>query len=129
MLKRIGLLVLLAPVFAGTVALIPQPVYASVAGSGLKQFAIESDCTGETLDSSNCGIIKYLLIFVNVLSGLVGIVVVGMIIFGGIQYSMAGDDPQKIQEAKKKISNALLGLVTFIFTYIFLQWVVPGGIF
>lgn len=88
------------------------------------------DCADvASLTPANCGIVKWLLIFINALAALVGIVVIGMIIIGGIQYSSAGDDPNKVQEAKKKITNALLALLTFIFMYAFLQWVVPGGVF
>lgn len=93
---------------------------------------VKSDCNpdgGAALDSSNCGIVKYLTIIINVLSAIVGVVIVMMIIVGGIQYSAAGDDPQKVQAAKTKITNALLALFLFIFMYSLLQWLVPGGIF
>ena len=129
-IKKLYFLTLLLPCLATTAAwLTPQPAYASPVQSGIGQFAVGSDCKAENLDSNNCGIIKYLLIFINVLSGLVGVVVVGMIVIGGIQYSAAGDDPQKVQEAKKRVSNAVLALLAYIFMYAFLQWVVPGGVF
>jgi hypothetical protein len=80
-------------------------------------------------DDNDCGIIRYLLIFINVLSALVGIVVVIMIIIGGIQYSTAADNPQAAIEAKKRIANAILALILYTFTFSFLQWVVPGGLF
>jgi len=91
--------------------------------------SIEADCKGDTLNEENCGIVRYLVRFINALSGVVGLVIVSMIIVGGIQYSSAGDDPQKVSAAKTKITNALLALLVFIFMFAFLQWVVPGGIF
>lgn len=94
--------------------------------------AIETDCApenGAPLSQHNCGIVKYLLLFINVLSSIVGIVIVIMIIIGGIQYSTAADNPQAAVEAKKRIANAILALLLFIFMFSFLQWVVPGGIF
>ncbi len=94
-----------------------------------KQFNAPCNDPNGTITASNCGIVAYLQLFINVLSGLVGIVIVIMIIWGGIEYSSAGNDPQKVGAAKSKISNALLALVVFIFMYSFLQWVVPGGIF
>ena len=72
---------------------------------------------------------SYLLLFINVLSGIVGIVVIMMVVVGGIQYSASAGDPQKVNAAKKRIANALLALVAYIFLYAFLQWIVPGGIF
>jgi hypothetical protein len=66
---------------------------------------------------------------VDILSAGVAVVVVGAIIVGGIQYSIAGDNPQAVTAAKKRITNALLALVAFIFSFAFLQWLIPGGIF
>lgn len=78
---------------------------------------------------ANNPIVKDINIFINFLAGLVGIVVVGAIILGGIQYTMAGDNPQAVSAAKKRITDGLIALVAFAFTYAFLQWLVPGGVF
>ncbi len=66
---------------------------------------------------------------VNFLAIGVGVVVTGAIVLGGIQYSMSGEKPESVSAAKKRISNALLALLAFIFMYAFLQWLVPGGVF
>lgn len=65
----------------------------------------------------------------NFLSALVGIVVIGSIILGGIQYSASHGDPGAVAKAKKRIVNALLAFVSYIFLYAFLQWLIPGGPF
>lgn len=78
---------------------------------------------------NDCGIIRYLLIFINALSALVGVVIVGVITVGGIQYSTAADNPQATMAAKKRIGNAIAALLLYIFMFSFLQWLVPGGIF
>lgn len=89
-----------------------------------------NDCnaTGGNINQGNCGIIRYLVMFINILSAIVGVVVVSSIIYGGIQYSMAGSDPSKIGEAKNRIRNALIALLFFIFGYSFLNYLVPGGV-
>lgn len=89
---------------------------------------LNADCQDTNITSSNCGIVRYLVTFINILTAVVGLVVVLMIIVGGIQYSAARDNPQAVQAAKGKIINALLGLVAYIFTSAFLQYIVPGGI-
>lgn len=66
---------------------------------------------------------------INFLSYGIGIVVVGMIIVGGIQYATSGGVPQKIEAARRRITNALIALVLYIFMFAILQWLVPGGIF
>ena len=85
------------------------------------------DCV-DNQSAANCGITRYILLFINVLSATLGVVVTIVIITAGIQYSASGGDPQAIASAKKRIANALLALVLFAFMYGFLQWIVPGGI-
>ncbi len=74
-------------------------------------------------------IIQDLNVIVNILGAVVGVVVTGVIILGGIQYSMAGDSPDAVGKAKKRITNGLIALAAFFLTYAFLQWIIPGGVF
>lgn len=97
---------------------------------------VKSDCKGPDIkagvdptDPNHCGILDLLQTAINVLSALVGITVVIMIIVGGIQYSSAEDNPQKIAAARSKIVNALIALFVFIFMFALLQYLIPGGIF
>jgi hypothetical protein len=66
---------------------------------------------------------------INLLSASVGIIVVIMVIIGGIQYMTASGNPQAVAVAKKRITNAIIALVSLIFMYSVLQWLIPGGIF
>lgn len=77
----------------------------------------------------NNQITKDLNLIVNFLSAGVGIVIIAVIIIGGIQYSLAGDNSTATGEAKKRIVNGVIALAAFIFSYAFLQWLIPGGIF
>jgi hypothetical protein len=91
----------------------------------------DGDCKGvsfQQLNEDNCGILKILIVVTNVLSAIAAVVIIMMIIIGGIQYSMAGPDPGKVQAAKQKIINAIIALLLFIFGFALLQWLVPGGI-
>ena len=81
------------------------------------------------VDVSENWIVKDIQILVDFLSVGVGIIVIGVIIFGGIRYAAAGDNPQAVAAAKQWIINGLIALVAYIFTFAFLQWVVPGGVF
>ena len=80
-------------------------------------------------DLSSNPIVKDITVIVNFLSAGIGIVIVGMIILGGIQYAMAGDSPDAVSKAKQRITNALIALFAFLFLFAFVQWLVPGGIF
>jgi hypothetical protein len=72
-------------------------------------------------------IVKDLNLIINVLSGLVLLVVIGVLMAGGIQYAMAGKPEQTVQ-ARKRITNGLIALFSFFFIWAFLQWLIPGGI-
>ncbi|HCM52172.1 TPA: hypothetical protein DIS56_03535 [Candidatus Saccharibacteria bacterium] len=93
---------------------------------GEKQFR---DCLAQYAVSEANPIIKRINTIVKFLSGLVAVVITGVIILGGIQYSMAGDKAEAVTAAKKRIYNALIALVVFILMFTFLQWLIPGGIF
>lgn len=86
------------------------------------------DCSQRPLSKENCGILDIIITLTQILSGIVGIVVVIMIAYGGIEYSASRDKPEIVQAAKKHIFNALLALVIYLFTMTFLQWIIPGGL-
>ncbi len=86
----------------------------------------KDDCT--TLTVIDCGILHWIIIITNTLSIMVGVIVVAVIVAGGIQYTAAGDDPQKVQAAKTRITNAIIALVVSIFMTVFLNWIIPGGV-
>jgi hypothetical protein len=92
---------------------------------------LKSDCKpeqGNALTPEHCGIVRYIVDIINALSAIVGIVIVIMIAVGGIEYSTARDNPQQVSAARNRIRNAIIALVLYLFTFSFLQWLVPGGI-
>ncbi len=72
-------------------------------------------------------IVSYLTAIVNFLSMGVGIVIIGSVMVGGIQYMTAGGNPQSTQAAIGRITNALIALITFIFLFAFFNWLMPSG--
>ena len=86
-------------------------------------------CTGGDIsDPNNCPIVGRLVLAINVLSAAVGLIVIAVIVFSGIQYSSSRDDPQVVAAAKGRIMNAIIALVVFIFSWTILQWLIPGGV-
>ena len=88
----------------------------------------EQPCENENVSKDNCGIIAYLVDFINILSGLVGIVVTISLVFWGIQYTTARDNPQQAATARLRITQTVLSLLAYLFIFAFLQWLVPGGV-
>ena len=80
-------------------------------------------------DPKNGGaIVTYLKTILQVLSGLVGTVIVLMLIVAGIQYMTSYGDPSNIKNAKNRIVNAITALVLFLMMFAILGFLVPGGI-
>lgn len=72
---------------------------------------------------------KYVNPAIQVLSALVGIVVVITIIWGAIQFATSESDPQKVATARKRIVGAIVALALYFVLYALLQFLIPGGLF
>lgn len=83
-----------------------------------------ASCNADTCDLVN----NYLNPLISLLTAIVGIVVVISIIYGAIQYTSSGGDPQKVAKAKSHIVKTVVALLAYIFLFAFLQFLVPGGI-
>lgn len=86
-------------------------------------------CLATDLNSSNCGIVAYLNIAFNFVSGGVTLAIIGNIVFAGIQYSTAQGDPSAVGKSKKRIRDAIIAFIMFLSLYAFIQWLIPGGVF
>lgn len=86
------------------------------------------NCRGAACVNDN-PITKIIIFIINVLSALIGVVVVGVIVMAGIQYSSSGGSPQATAQAKKRILNAIIALIVYFFLFAILQWLIPGGLF
>lgn len=86
-----------------------------------------STATDDGARAKICFFGKYINPVVNLLSALVGIVVVIGIVLGAVQFGSSAGDPQKAANGKNHIRNALLGLLAYLLLYAFLQFMIPGG--
>lgn len=64
---------------------------------------------------------------VRFLSNGVGLVVIGSIIYGGIQYTASRGDPQATAKALERIRASVVALIIFIFGYAILNYLIPAG--
>lgn len=112
--RRVACLMIILMVLA------PIPAFA---GSNIPPPASSATC-----QQGSCDLVTtYLQPAINLLSGIVGIIVVISLIMGGIEYSTSEGDPQKSAKAKRRIANTLFALIAFFFLYAFLQFLVPNG--
>lgn len=84
---------------------------------------------GDVTVSSKCNLFtKYINPIIKFLSALVSLAVVIGIIMGAIQHATSAGDSQKSANGKRKIQQALIALLVFIFLNAALQWLIPGGV-
>ena len=103
-----------------------------VAGSGLM---VSSAYAGPAMQDSPCKagdacesfIEHYINPFITLLTVVIGVVAAISLVVAGIQYSSAGSDPGKVQKAKDRIGQTLLGIMAYIFLFALLNYFVPGG--
>ena len=72
-------------------------------------------------------IMDMLFAIVRVLSDGVGLVIVGSIIWGGIQYSSSRGDPQSSAKAISRLQATIIALIIYIFGYAILNYLIPGA--
>lgn len=87
--------------------------------------AVKSTCKDV---SCNTLIKDYVEPGVKVLTGLMGLVVAISIVVAGIQYASSASDPGKVAAAKKRLTAAIIALISYLFMFAFLQWLLPGGV-
>ncbi len=97
------------------------------------QAAIKEPGRVECNDPASCvnnnPLIHLITVGINILGAVVGVVVVIVIIIAGIQYASAGGNPNATSAAKKRILNAIIALVAYLFLFVILNWLLPGGLF
>jgi hypothetical protein len=81
------------------------------------------DCSKKT---GGCDLVKkYANPLIATLSILVGLAVVIGVVWGGIEFATASNDPQKVGQAKRHIQNSLMGLVAYLLLFAFLEYILP----
>lgn len=94
-------------------------------------------CTGNncadaalTCTKDDCDLIKkYLNPAINTFTVAFGLVAVASLIYGAITFSSSEGDPQKTAKAKDRIGKTIFAVITYMFLYSFLQFLIPGGAF
>ena len=109
--------------------LLPHVALAEECGKGDQQvtLGVPIGCLGDEGDIEN-PIYDMLRAIIRFLSAGVGIVIVLMIVISGIQYITSSGNPEATQGAKKRLGNAVIALLLFIFMAAILNFLVPGGL-
>lgn len=60
---------------------------------------------------------------IDAILGIVGVVAVAMIVYGGVQIMISGGDSKKLEDAKKTITSAIIGLIIALLSYAIINYV------
>lgn len=93
------------------------------------QNSTDTAASGKACNKDKCDLVtKYINPFINVGSGLAGILITISMVVGAIQMGSAGGDPGKFAKGRQRVGNAIGALVAFIFLWAVLNWLIPGGL-
>jgi hypothetical protein len=93
------------------------------AGDNAVRISLKIGCQGK-----GNPVVDMMFAIIRFLSLGVGIVVVGSIVAAGIQYTSSRGDPQAVKMAQGRITNTVIALIIYIFTYAVLNWILPAGL-
>lgn len=105
--------------------------YQSIMDNGLI-FANMPDCTSTDCpcrDSGQCSVDQVLQIFVNISTGILGIigsVVLLMFVYGGFVWITSEGDPERVNRGKQTVVNAIIGLALVLGAYAIMNFVIAS---
>jgi len=131
--QKIASFVLICGTILGVSAFSAVPASAADLECGkAKTSIIGGDICAGVKDGKNAedsAIWKILLLVLNIMTAGVGILGVGGIVYGSIMYASAGDKADQTKKAIGIITNVVIGIVAYALMYLFLNFLIPGGIF
>jgi hypothetical protein len=107
----------------------PKALYCCGSGTKAVGMSIDIGCKGQSAGGNVNAMTDAVFAIIRFLSIGVGIVIVASLVWAGIQYSMARDDPSQVGAAKGRIMNTFAALLIYIFSYAILNYVIPAGFF
>ncbi len=86
------------------------------------------DCSSAN-DTTGSAAVALLVTVIQILTGAIGIVAIGALIYAGILYASASGNSSQVAKAKELIANTVIGLVLFAGMGLLLNYLIPGGLF
>lgn len=96
---------------------------------GVSTSILECDNNNPSGSLEGTGLWQILIIAINILTAGVGIAAVAGIVYGSFLYTTAGGSPEQVKKAIGVITNVVIGVVAYAGMYIFLNFIIPGGLF
>jgi len=69
---------------------------------------------------------KLIANFLSISFSLIGLILLAMLLWGGIQWLIAGGDKEKIAKAQGRITSAIIGFVIFMSIFAIVNYLLPA---
>jgi hypothetical protein len=92
--------------------------------NGACELGIDDELAGDVGCGETTTVDQRVIQVINVVIYVVGIIAVGMIIFGGVRYAISQGDPGKVKNAKNAILYAIVGLIVTILAWAVVNFVI-----
>jgi Type IV secretion system pilin len=79
-------------------------------------------------DESTNGVWAILKLVMQIMTGGVGVLAVGGLVYAGIVYTAAHGQPEQIKKARGMITNVVVGIIMYAIMFSLLNFLVPGGV-
>lgn len=86
------------------------------------------DCSSAN-DTTGVSLVALLVVAIQILTGAIGIVAIGALVYAGILYSSASGNASQVAKSKELIANTVIGLVLFAGIGLLVNFLIPGGLF
>lgn len=98
--------------------------------NGVRTSIIKGDlCGSEDGTAEGSTIFNLLKGLLRIMTAGVGIAAVGGIAWGALLYTTAESKPEQTKKAIGIITNVVIGLIAYAFMFVFLNFLIPGGVF
>ncbi len=127
-MKKIALVIIAVLTLAGPIALLAPSASASAAdycgarSQDQVKTSVDIGCVGK-----GNPVVDMAFAFIRFLSAGVGLVVIGSIIYGGLQYIGSRGDPGSTAAAIERIRGSVIALLIYIFAFAILNYIIPKG--
>lgn len=116
--------------FGAVMNLQTAPVYAAddteVTGGAGKALETVSEIGGSEESGNTTDLMPFINTAINFILGILGLLCVFMIIFGGVTYSTSQGDPEKVKRASSTLLYGIVGLVVALLAFAITNFVING---
>lgn len=92
----------------------------------LAQFGLERFSSGDAFPIANQDISGVVGRVVGYVLGIIGIILVVLIIYGGVLYTVSEGNPEQVEKAKKVLTYSIIGVVIIALSFVLSNYIIKA---